>query len=317
MPGVRREPDPEVPSLERVTLVSGTGVEAAIVPRAGMVVTSLTQDGTEVLARRKGLAHYLATGSTYGIPLLAPWANRLAATRQVVDGVSFDVVPGQPHVHTDDAGLAMHGLLAGSPAWVVRDARADADSAWLRAVMHVDERLESFASFPFPHDLDVEMVLRGDVLRVATTLTATSPRPVPVAFGWHPWFAFPDVPRAAWEVHGPLTRQAVLTAAHLPTGEVLDVEPLGGVLGDRYLDDLFLDVAEGSVVSVRAGARSVAVRYTSGYDVAVVFAPTDLAVACVEPMTAPTDPFAGRWPLRRVVSESPFEAVFEVALGRH
>ncbi len=124
--GVRRGPDPEDPSFERVTLASDDGVEAAFVPGAGMVGVSMTLDGVELLARRHGLAGYLGRGSTFGIPLLAPWANRLAAPHQVVGAVAWDVRVGDPGVHPDEFGQPIHGLSAGAREWEVEDVRADA-----------------------------------------------------------------------------------------------------------------------------------------------------------------------------------------------
>jgi len=313
---VRTGPDPEVPALERVTLVSPEGVEAAFVPVAGMVGVSLTLDGVELLAPRHGLEGYLGHGSTFGLPLLAPWANRVAHERQQVGGTAWDVVPGAPGVHLDGFGQAIHGLVPGSPGWSVLSTGADGDAATLCGRWTFDEGHERFASFPFPFELDVDVALAGRRLRVSTRLTATSGLAVPVAFGWHPWFAFPDVPRDEWVVEGPFEHRAVLGPTLIPTGEVLD-EPLpSGVLGDGVLDDVFVDVPEGAVVSVRAGSRGVSVHYVSGYPVGVVFAPGDVDIVCVEPMTAPTDPFSGRFPLRLAEPGSPFEAVFEVVPER-
>jgi aldose 1-epimerase len=58
------------------------------------------------------------------------------------------------------------------------------------------------------------------------------------------------------------------------------------------------------------------VRYVEGYDVAVVYAPLVEDVVCVEPMTAPTDPFRGWWPLRTVEAGGSYRAVFEVEVRR-
>jgi aldose 1-epimerase len=313
---VRIGPDPDLPSLERVTLVSPDGVEASFVPAAGMVGVSLTLDGVELLARRHGLEGYVGKGSTFGIPLLAPWANRLGSPHQQVAGRSWEVVAGAPGVHLDEYDQPIHGLVPAAPGWSVTGSGSTDDAAHLSASWEFAEDGERFASFPFPFRLDVTATLTGTTLRVATTVTATSGTAVPVAFGWHPWFAFPDVARAEWELHGPFRRRVVLGPTKIPTGEVVD-EPLPeGPLGTTVLDDVFVDVAEGAVVRVRAGSRGVSVRYVSGYPVGVVFAPDDLDVVCVEPMSAPTDPFSGRFPLRLAEPGAPSNAVFEVTAER-
>ena len=314
---VLRSPDPEDASFERVTLASPEGVTAAFVPGAGMVGVSLTLDGVELLARRHGLAGYLDHASTFGIPLLAPWANRLAVSRQVVGDVAWDVRPGDPAVHADEYGQPIHGLSAGAREWEVEDVGATDRSAWIRARLRVDERLERFAGFPFRHDLLVDVSLQGCTLRVGTALIPTGDRAVPVAFGWHPWFEFPDVPRAEWEVHVPFSRRAVLGATKIPTGEVL-VDPVpSGPLGTTVFDDVYLGVADGTVASVRAGHRGVDVDYVSGYDVGVVFAPSQFDIVCLEPMTAPTDPFSGRFPLRLAQPGETVTAEFTITADRY
>jgi len=314
---IRRGPDPDDPSYERVTLVSPDGVEAAFVPLAGMAGTSFTLDGVELLARRGGLAAYTAEGSTFGIPLLAPWANRLASPHQSVDGVAWDVPITACGVHHDEYGQPIHGLAPASPGWEVVDVGTHDDRAVLRARWSFDASLERFGLFPFPHALDVEVALSRRTLRVATRLTPTGDRAVPVAFGWHPWFEFPDVPRAQWELSAPFTRRALLGDTKIPTGEVV-IDPVPpGRLGDLVLDDVYVGVTDGTVATVRAGVRGVAVRYVSGYDVAVVFAPAAHDLVCIEPMTAPTDPFSGHFPLRVANPGESVEAVYEIEATRH
>src|SRR5215468_7104769 len=61
-----------------VTLSCDSGVEATFAPRLGMIGCSLRHRGAELLGQRGGLAKYAASGSTMGIPLLHPWANRLS-----------------------------------------------------------------------------------------------------------------------------------------------------------------------------------------------------------------------------------------------
>ena len=56
----------------------GGELEAAFAPEAGLVGCSLTHRGEELLGQRKGLEEYARSGSTFGIPFLHPWANRLA-----------------------------------------------------------------------------------------------------------------------------------------------------------------------------------------------------------------------------------------------
>jgi aldose 1-epimerase len=56
----------------------GTLLEATFVPDAGMICSSLRHRGEELLAQNTGVLAYAQRGTTMGIPLLYPWANRLA-----------------------------------------------------------------------------------------------------------------------------------------------------------------------------------------------------------------------------------------------
>ena len=62
-----------------------SALSATFVPSAGMVCTSLSDGGVELLGQRRGLNAYMTTGKTMGIPILYPWANRLSANGYGVD----------------------------------------------------------------------------------------------------------------------------------------------------------------------------------------------------------------------------------------
>ncbi|MEI8058099.1 MAG: aldose 1-epimerase [Actinomycetes bacterium] len=313
---ITRAPDPEVPSHERVTMTSSAGIALAVDPQAGMVTTSLLFGGVEVLGRRGGLPKYLTDQTTFGVPLLAPWANRLASATQQVGAVNWSVQPGSPGVHPDAFGQPLHGLLGGIDAWQIEDSGADNDHAWIRSRLRFDESLDRFPGFPFAHDLEVEVELRGHTARYTTSLTATGNRSVPVAFGWHPYVAFPEIPREQWQIDVPFIRHATANDASIPTGDVTDRPIESGDLGNRIYDDLFVDLPDNLVARVSAGDRSVEFRFVRGYPFGVMWAPSHLDVVCIEPMTAPTDPFSGKWPVRVAEPGQTVDAVFELTVSR-
>jgi galactose mutarotase-like enzyme len=257
-----------------------------------MVGTSWIVDGVELLGQRGGIEKYRQTGSTFGIPLLYPWANRL------------DRDIDSPLVRRDANGLAIHGLLAASPHWQVV-----ADEP-LTARLRFD-RPEYLDVFPYPHDLEVE-VRRAEREQVITTrVIPTGDVAVPVAFGWHPYVQLPGVPRADWELTLPLGTHLKLDERMLPTGETETVgypRPLH--LGDRAFDDAYADVADGTTFALSGGGRTVEVEFVSGYPYAQVFAPPGEELVCFEPMTAPTNALESGDGLRRVQPGESFEAVF-------
>src|SRR6478735_1781715 len=103
-----------------ITLRAGE-LAATFVPEVGMTGVSLRFRGREHLAVPGGL-DALRAGRTAGLPLLAPWGNRLASRRYRAAGVSVDL--RGLRLGTDDNGLPIHGLLVGKPGWRVDEQMA-------------------------------------------------------------------------------------------------------------------------------------------------------------------------------------------------
>src|SRR4029450_6388230 len=96
-----------------VTISSGP-LDATFLPQLGMLGSSLRHRGEDLLALPGGLDGY-RRGNVAGLPLLAPWANRLGARRYEVDGVLVDL-EGLV-LHTDEQGLPIHGPRSAQPGW--------------------------------------------------------------------------------------------------------------------------------------------------------------------------------------------------------
>jgi galactose mutarotase-like enzyme len=275
-----------MPEFETVTLRDpSSSLTATYVPTAGMIGTSLSDDGVELLGQRRGLDAYVSAGKTMGIPLLYPWANRLSARTYDVDGSTVTLAPNAYGVRTDDNGLPIHGLLAAYPGWRVREISEQKLTAELDFGAH-DELL---ASFPFPHLLEVAVELSARTLTVRTTVTATTDKAVPLAYGYHPYLQLPGVPRADWQIEMPAMRHLMLDDTGIPNGATAESPATVEPLGDKLFDDGFDQVAAGAVFAVSGGGRRLEVRFERGYPAAQVFAPSSETVICFEPMTAPTD----------------------------
>ena len=106
-------------------------------PGAGMIGCSLRDRGAEILGQRRGLGGYVDAGSTMGIPLLYPWANRLSRDRLEVAGRRVDL--GQPGLRLgrDENGMAMHGLLTAATGWRVAEHRSTDDGGVLAAAVRL------------------------------------------------------------------------------------------------------------------------------------------------------------------------------------
>src|SRR5207248_3552950 len=162
---------------DREVRLRASATEAAFLPQLGMLGISLQHDGDEVLALPGGLEAYRG-GHVTGLPLLAPWANRLSDWRYEIAGVAVDL--GGVPLHDDGKGLPIHGTMTAQPGWEVL-AR---DSSSLQARFDYGAHPELLDAFPFPHELVLDVELAERCLLVSTTIRATSDRPVPVSFGW-------------------------------------------------------------------------------------------------------------------------------------
>jgi aldose 1-epimerase len=276
-----------------VTLAAGD-LAATFLPDLGMLGTSLRHRGEELLALPGGLARY-KDGHVMGLPLLAPWANRLAGRRYRVDGVAVDL-EGLP-LPTDGNGLPIHGTMTARRGWQVDRLQTGAGTACLRARFDYGARQELLASFPFPHELTVEATVNGGALTVATTLRPTGNRRVPVSFGWHPYLRLPGSPRRAWRLRLPERTHLLLDELGLPTG-ASNAEPAEDAeLGSRSFDDLYALDADRRLAAASSDHR-LTVEFERGYPYAQVFVPPGQRFVCLEPMTAPVNALGtGRCPL--------------------
>ncbi|WP_102141254.1 aldose 1-epimerase [Mycobacterium hubeiense] len=272
--------------FETVTLRDPSSpLTATYVPHAGMIATSLSDGGVELLGQRRGLEAYVKTHRTMGIPILYPWANRLSSNGYGVDGAVVTLTPGTGGVRTDQHGVPIHGTLAAYPGWEVTTQL----ESQLTAELDYAARPGLLASFPFPHHLALDVTLRDRTLTVRTTVTATTGSRVPLCYGFHPYLQLPGVPRAQWQIETPAMRLRPVNAWGIPTGETEPHEATTEVLGDTFIDEGYDEVPPGAVFAVSGGGRRIEVHFDEGYPAAQVFAPGDDDVICFEPMAAPTD----------------------------
>ena len=292
-----------------VTLAAGD-LEATFLPGLGLLGTSLRHRGQELLALPGGVAGYRDRHVT-GLPLLAPWANRLPEWRYQAAGVEVDL--DGLDLPTDPAGLPIHGTLTAHRGWRLERLTAGEGSATLQASLDYGAFPELLAAFPFPHRLTVTATARTATLAVTTTVAATGGRPVPVAFGWHPYLRLPGAPRSAWRLLLPDRTHLDLDDRGLPTGKTADEPSEADPVGDRTFDDLYA-LGQGPAarwLGLEAAGRRLLVGYGEGYDHAQVFAPPGAEFVCLEPMTGPTAALAaGTTPL--VEEGGSFSAEFTI-----
>lgn len=230
----------------------------------------------------------------YGAPVLFPFAGR------VRDGVAefrgqtlrFDKGPNQAH--------AIHGLVRQEPFKVDRLA-ADADSATLTCSVEADANV--LRQFPFPYRFTISFRLNGTTLQVGPRCENRGTAPLPMGFGWHPYFKLPLVStgsREATIVQVPAGRQWELEPSLMPSGDIHTVpadrdfraaRPIGSI----FLDDVYTGVPteNGANVSSVADPSGIRVSVAAGpsFREWVIYAPPTRPTICLEPYTGTPDIF--------------------------
>ena len=302
-----------VDGFQTVTVSSEDGrIEAEFVPDANMLCCSLTHDGVQLLHAGAGVRAYAEQGKTMGIPLLHPWANRLAGFRYEVAGRVVTLPREDPRILLDPVGLPIHGVLPKLLRWEVGRAEAPgrltADLTW--------DRPELLEVFPFAHQLSIEASAASGELAIATTLRPTGAEAVPASFGYHPYLVVPGSPRQDWEVTLGASRRLVLDQRMIPTGERAPADRGSFELGEAGLDDGFADLHAPALFEAQAAGASVALEMGSGYAFAQIYALPEHDFICFEPMTAPTNALVSGDGLRLVAPGGEHRAEFAVRV-RH
>jgi len=296
-----------IADLHRADLAAGD-LQATVLPGYGMLVASLKWRGIELLRRIDDLESAAAKGSTAGIPLLYPWANRLDGLRYHAAGREVALDPKSPFLHFDGNGLPIHGVPWAQMAWQVT--RKD-QSQVLAGLEWAGELL---SVFPFRHEVEMRIGLEPSGLEIAVAITAHD-EPVPVSFGFHPYFGIDGVPRSDWRLHLPAMRKLILDPRGIPTGAQEDFAGRNTALGDTIYDDGFALDRTPAMLSLSGGGKTIAVEYGEGFPFAQVYAPKSQDLVALEPMTAPTNALVSGNNLPIVEPRKRFAAKFRIGVS--
>jgi aldose 1-epimerase len=273
--------------VEIVRLSAPGRASAEIVPAWGGSCVAFYVEATSVL-EEASFEEIAKKPTSYGIPILFPFPNRIRDRRFTFEGKELRV------------DVAQHGLVRDKPWTVVASDASDGDGAWVRVALEAREFSSTIlGQFPFPFRIEVTYRLRASALELVAVAKNTGDATMPAGFGIHPYFRAPErgtvcVPAAArWEL-----------ADHLPTGRVLPVDDGFDLRKPRAIAGLALDDVYTSVVARGDGrARATIDDPTLRRRSAIEFDPRSLPecvvytppaprrAICVEPQSCPTDAF--------------------------
>jgi len=206
----------------------------------------------------------------------------------------------------------MHGVPWSQLQWNVVSSHADALTARLDWLSQ-----ELLAIFPFPHHVEMAVRLRPVDLEIQTTVFADSGSPVPISFGFHPYFGLPGIPREEWTLNAPAMCKLALDAQGIPTGQETPSMSLAARLGNTGYDDGFALSGEQATFSIAGDGYSVVIEFESGFPFAQIFAPKDKEFIAIEPMTAATNALCSGEGLRVIAPAEQFTASFRIEVYHH
>ncbi|MEN3331789.1 MAG: aldose 1-epimerase [Blastocatellia bacterium] len=299
--------------VETFVLQQGEQAQAEIAPALGnnCFAFRTTADILEPVA----IDDFLSRPTSYGIPILFPFPNRIRDGAFTFQGSAYQV------------NTPRHGFVR-DKAWTVIDAVASAsDGAELRCRFDAREHAEAIlGQFPFPFVLEMTYRLRDGRLGIHLTATNTGERAMPVGYGLHPYFRRPA--RGALQVAAN-TRWEL--ADSLPTGKVLEVDEAYDLRQPRALAGLVLDdiysgltttetgMTECRLTDSEQGTETVVEFSARQFPFVVVYTPPAPRQAiCIEPNTCPTDAFnlEQRGTASNVIAlEAGAQASFDVYIG--
>jgi aldose 1-epimerase len=269
--------------------------EVRVAPALGNTCIGFRVGDWRVLDEPPNERELLTRASSYGIPILFPWPNRLREGRFRWEGREYRVPPSPGMAH------ANHGLVRNRP-WRVKRFEADDEGALVESEILSTDFPELAEQYPSAFRLAVVYRLWETCpLQIDVEATNVGKGTLPFGFGLHPYFRVPLGPQGRRETCALTIRAANMyweLEDHLPTGRLLDATDRldfegWRALGDETYDDVLTDFDSGERVARLA--ECISRRHVSvGNDdesvrEVVVFAPDDRPIVALEPYTCTTD----------------------------
>jgi len=300
---------------------SARNMDLGIAPDMGNFAYEFKVNGKDVLIPPESFKSYLEKrwfGS--GIPFLAPFANRIDGDHYYFQGKKYLLNDSLGNIlHVPPKNFPLHGVIVFDPRWeVVESGASDTQGAFVTSRLEFYKYPDLMAQFPFAHVYEVTYRLKDGKLECTTKVENIGGSPMPVHFGYHPYFR-PEGPREEWTISVGAEKHWIVDEALIPSGETEPTESfLAGVtksftLGKQFIDDGFSALKRDSEghgrIWVRGKTGKIEVVYGKEFDFAIVYAPLDNTLICIEPQTGPTNAF-------NLVHEGKFKGLIALDPGK-
>ncbi len=269
----------------------------SIAPSVGNIAFQFTVKNHNVLHwPYSSLEEFKARPAMSGIPLVAPWANRLDEQAFYANGRRY---PFDMNIGNVRGAIPIHGFLTTTDRWRVVEVNADSQSAWTTSRLEFSNDAAWLRQWPFAHTIEMTYRLRDGALEVSTRIANEAREPMPVSIGFHPYFTLTDSTRDDWTLDVGARTHWLLSDDKIPTGRTEPIErffpdPARVALRGRVLDDVFGDLVRDSdgraTISAAGRAQRLDIVLGRNYRAVVIWAPgSDRNFVCIEPMAGITD----------------------------
>ncbi len=205
-------------------------------------------NGQNLVRTSATLEAFEANSGLNGMPLLAPFANRLDQTAFYANGQKFNFDLGLGNVR---GPIPQTGYVNGSKEWKLVEFKADGKAAWVTCKLDFYKIPQFIKQFPFAHTITITYRVADGTLEVKTRLDNLSTEPMPAVLGYHPIYELPDGNRDDWTVSVDAKTHWPEIPERLPTGETQPIESFFTADKDRtaihlknyaLIDDMFTDL---------------------------------------------------------------------------
>lgn len=264
-------------------------------------------------------------GKLFGIPLMYPFANRLSPAQLHTDALTGEHLEAAAHTWLKDGnGLVMHGLTWQQERWVFEEAKSSADRATFSLTWHAE--IDLFQYLPIHHTIELCYQLLDHGLRVITTIRNMDQEPLPLSYGYHPYFSISRHEQSDCSIKIPAGGYYETNESLMPTGNILPVADLFEVACFHPIEQMELDTCfthfnrepNGSVaIELNKPLHQLVVKMDDQFNNAIVYLPKDKnkQYICIEPMISTTNAWHSRFDqLPRVPAMGTHQSVFDILI---
>lgn len=244
-------------------------------------------------------------GKLFGIPLMYPFANRLSPAQLHTDALTGEPLEAAAHTWLKDGnGLVMHGLTWQQERWVFEAAKSSPDRATFSLTWHAE--MDLFQYLPIHHTIEVCYQLLDNGLRVVTSIRNLDQEPLPLSYGYHPYFSISRQGQSDCAIKIPAIGYYETNDNLLPTGNILPVLDLFDADCFNPIEEMNLDTCFTNFIRDPKGMVSIelnkplhqlVMQMDDQFNNAIVYLPKDKnkQYICIEPMISTTNAWHSRF----------------------